>query len=118
MADPNIENKKNQVVTMDTLLKHERMTLRSFNDYVQSSTQTAIKTAEAKRQAAEDERANRRNLNRMLTLIGALVIGIVVSYVLTHGYLGNLGKALGPYAFCITILLDSSLAVYSLIRHY
>lgn len=70
------------------------------------------------RQAIEDTRANRRNRNRMLTLLGALVIGLAVTYILNAGYLGTFGPVLAPYAFTITIAMDSTLAAYSWLRHY
>ena len=77
------------------------------------------------RQAIEDERANKRNFNRMLTLVGALLIGLVVTYVLSHpavlaavGVAPTTAKMLAPYSFTITILLDSGLALYSYVRHY
>lgn len=72
----------------------------------------------AKIKAEEDRRANKRNFNRMLTLVGALVIGLIVTFTLSHGYLGHFGFALAPYSFTITILLDSSLALYSFIKRY
>lgn len=91
---------------------------RYANDTAVTISRREIALAQEERQRLEDIRANHRNLNRMLTLIGALMIGLVVTYVLTHGYLGHVGVALAPYAFVITVLLDSSLAAYSFIRHY
>lgn len=77
------------------------------------------------REARENKRANHRNLNRMLTLFGALVIGLIVTYGLEHGGFPMFGvtlppstKLLAPYAFVITIAMDSTLALYSFIRHY
>jgi hypothetical protein len=70
------------------------------------------------RENRENERANKRNLNRLLTLIGALVIGMIVTYVLQGSYLGHTGKELAPYSFTITIFMDSALAVYGFIKHY
>jgi hypothetical protein len=71
------------------------------------------------RQKAEDIRADKRNFNRMLTLLGALVIGLFVTYTLGHNWYGdNWSHMLAPYSFTITILLDSSLALYSYIRKY
>lgn len=82
----------------------------------------AVAEALAEREARENIRANHRNLNRMLTLIGALLIGIVVSYVLSNKGAGivppALAHTLAPYAFVITIIMDSGLALYGLIRHY
>jgi hypothetical protein len=71
------------------------------------------------RQQAEDVRANKRNFNRMMTLLGALVIGLVVTYSLGHDWYGAWAShTLAPYAFTITILLDSSLALYSYVKKY
>lgn len=75
--------------------------------------------------AREDVRANKRNLNRMLTLFGALFIGLILTYLLTNpailmslGMSPKLIKFLAPYTFVITILMDSTLALYSFIRKY
>jgi hypothetical protein len=71
------------------------------------------------RQHAEDKRANKRNENRLYTLLGALLIGIVVTYCLTTPGILPKGVAwMEPYAFTITIFLDSSLALYSYFRKY
>lgn len=70
------------------------------------------------REQRENKRANARNFNRMMMLVGALVIGLFVVYSLTHGWWGAWGPVLAPYAFVITILLDASLAVYAYIKHY
>ena len=76
------------------------------------------------REVRENKRANHRNFNRMLTLMGALVIGLIVTYVLSHdGIPGVLTlpawtHGLAPYAFVITVAMDSLLALYSFIRHY
>lgn len=102
-----------------TLTKHVE-TDDSFTGVFDVVHERAIKKLmdahEAKRQAIEDTRANHRNFNRMLTLIGALLIGIAVVYTLPK--LGHLGQVLGPYAFVITVALDTFLAAYSFIKHY
>lgn len=85
-----------------------------FDDRVMQLINGAIE----EREARENIRANHRNLNRMLTLFGALLIGLVVTFVLTNNILGPSGKSLAPYAFVITILMDSGLALYGYIRHY
>jgi hypothetical protein len=77
-----------------------------------------ISNAINEREQRENKRANHRNLNRLLTLLGALVIGLAVTFVLNSGVLGAVGVALSPYAFSITILMDSGLAVYGFIKHY
>jgi hypothetical protein len=70
------------------------------------------------RERRENERANHRNLNRMLTLFGALIIGLIVTWMLNENILGHDGKILAPYSFVITILMDSGLALYGYIKHY
>jgi len=83
-----------------------------------------IRQAQMEREARENVRANHRNLNRMMTLLGALVIGLVVVFVLSHNGIPGLVAlpswcaGLAPYAFVITILMDSALALYGYIRHY
>lgn len=86
--------------------------------FLSPQVSNAITEAQDARQAIEDTRANRRNRNRMLTLLGALLIGIVVTFVLTHGYMGAASKTYGPYAFVITVALDSLITVYAYVRHY
>lgn len=88
------------------------------NDPLTAHVRYVIATVDRERQTVEDTRANRRNRNRMLTLLGALVIGLGVTYILNAGYLGTFGPVLAPYAFTITIAMDSTLAAYSWLRHY
>lgn len=87
----------------------------TFDDRVREIVNGAIQDREAR----ENFRANKRNFNRMLTLFGALVIGLVVTYVLTTpGLIPQNWKFLAPYTFVITIVLDSGLALYGYIRKY
>lgn len=87
----------------------------SFDDRVKAIVNGAIK----EREDRENFRANKRNFNRMLTLFGALVIGLVVTFVLTTpGMIPANWKFLAPYTFVITIVLDSGLALYGYIRKY
>lgn len=92
---------------------------------MESISREVVADVNHRRQALEDSRANHRNFNRMLTLVGALLIGLVVTWNLTTinspmmKALGpHLSKALTPYAFVITVALDASLALYSLIKKY
>lgn len=89
-----------------------------WSDESDEHVRELISSVTAEREKRESVRANHRNLNRMLTLLGALVIGLIVTWTLTHGVWGSYGPALAPYAFCITILLDSGLALYSYVKHY
>lgn len=83
-----------------------------------------LKRQDAIRQDIEDTRSIRRNRNRLLTLLVALFLGLAVVWTLPQlgvwygPNAGHWGKVLGPYAFVITVALDSSLAVYSYIRRY
>lgn len=87
-----------------------------------------IQTQTDEREQRENWRANKRNFNRMMTLMFALIIGLCVTFLLTsttgHALLTGLGlapstiKMLSPYTFIITILLDSGLALYGYIRKY
>lgn len=92
----------------------------SFDDRVKAIVQGAM----AEREDRENFRANKRNFNRMLTLFGALVIGFIVTFVLTHRGIPGLvtlplwAMALAPYTFVITIVLDAGLALYGYIRKY
>ena len=84
-----------------------------------------IARQDAARQSVEDARANHRNLNRMLTLLGALFIGLALTFMFTHptilesvGVPASTMKTFEPYTFVITIFLDSSLAAYSFFKKY
>lgn len=87
----------------------------TFDDRVRDIVNGAIK----EREDRENNRANKRNFNRMLTLFGALAIGLVVTFVLTTpGMIPASWKFLAPYTFVITIVLDSGLALYGYIKKY
>jgi hypothetical protein len=78
-----------------------------------------ISEAQDEREARENIRANHRNLNRLLTLIGALIISFVVTWLLYYDpSLPLWAHKLAPFSFAITILMDSSFVLYSYIRHY
>ena len=84
-----------------------------------------IQRQDQARQIVEDQRANHRNLNRFLTLMGALLIGLAVTFLLTNdGIPGvwqmpeSIAKPLAPYTFVITIFMDSALAAYAWVRKY
>lgn len=113
---------KSDHVSHDTLIKWgEFNAQRAYKAAVNEAAKQA-----AERQAAEDDRANHRNLNRMLTLFGALLIGLIVTFILTNptavliplGVSPTFIATMAPYTFTITILLDSSLALYSYVRKY
>lgn len=79
----------------------------------------------AENKVIEDKRAFHRNLNRMLTLAGALVIGFVVTFLFQHKGLPGVFafspwfvKTWAPYTFIITIAMDGVLAAYGLLRRY
>lgn len=71
---------------------------------------------DADRQSNEDQRAIRRNRNRMFTLFGAILIGLLVVWTLPR--LGGTGKLLEPYSFVITVLMDTAFTVYAYFRRY
>lgn len=78
-----------------------------------------IQEAQEKRQVIEDSRANHRNFNRMLTLVGAMVISFVLTWVLNYAHgLPAWAHTLAPFSFAITIMMDSCFTIYALIRHY
>jgi uncharacterized membrane protein (DUF485 family) len=73
----------------------------------------------AARQQLEDIRAIRRNRNRFASLLGALFISLVLTFTFQHGYLGSrLSANLSPYAFVITITLDSAITLYAYLKRY
>jgi hypothetical protein len=67
------------------------------------------------REKRENSRANHRNFNRLLTLLGAVLIGLVLTYASQKGIIP---KTLAPYTFVITVLLDSTFTAYALYKHY
>lgn len=67
------------------------------------------------REARENNRANHRNFNRLATLIGAVVIGVLV---VLATQVGIIPSALAPYSFAITVAMDSAFTAYALIKHY
>lgn len=75
-----------------------------------------IQDADRERQKIEDVRANRRNRNRLMTMLGAIVIGLAIVWTLPH--LGPMGKALEPYSFIATVSLDTLLTLYAYIKRY
>lgn len=108
-------------------------TLGTWTDHVvkRSAAESAayvlaeVNRRDQARQYIEDARANHRNLNRMLTLVGALVIGLALTWLFQHAFVltavgvpANIVKTLAPYTFVITIFMDSSLAAYSFFRKY
>lgn len=77
-----------------------------------------IKEAQDARQAIEDVRANHRNHNRLYTLVFTLLAGLLITYALSHGWLGAFGIKLAPYSFVITVAGDTVLTGYALYKHY
>lgn len=73
-----------------------------------------IQNADDERQKIEDVRANRRNRNRFLTLLVALVMGF-----LTPLGLKVMGLAwLLPYAFAIILVPDAMITAWAYIKRY
>lgn len=91
----------------------------------QTVSEYTVKEQDIARQEIEDRRSIHRNLNRFLTLAVALILGLVITYSLTNRGIPWLGLQLpaawvklSPYSFVITILLDSSLALYAFVKRY
>lgn len=96
-----------------------------FDDRIRKIAHGEVVNAINEREARENIRANHRNLNRMLTLFGALFIGLALTWLFQHNGIPGLfqfplwfAKDYEPYTFVITIAMDSGLALYGLIRHY
>lgn len=113
---------QDQAVTFSTLARYHT---EQAVPNMEAIARQVVSDVNRKRQYLEDSRANHRNLNRMLTLIGALLIGLVVTWNLitpnspAMQVMGpHLAKTLSPYSFVITVMLDCSLAAYSLIKKY
>lgn len=80
---------------------------------------TLIAEAQQAREARENKRANHRNFNRLMTLVGAMVISFALTWLLNY-YPGLPAWAhtFAPFSFAITILMDSSFTLYAFIRKY
>ena len=119
-SDPTTE-----AVSVAMLVKWTEHTVKRAKAESVAHTLRELDSRDTARQYIEDVRANHRNLNRMLTLLGALFIGLALTFVFTHpailasiGVQGPVVKALEPYTFVITIFMDSSLAAYSFFKRY
>ena len=100
-------------------------TVRQAIADAQTVSEYTVKEQDIARQEIEDRRSIHRNLNRFLTLAVALILGLVITYSLTNRGIPWLGITLplswvklAPYSFVITILLDSSLALYAFVKRY
>lgn len=124
-ADDVREDVERSYVHLDTLGKWSNHIVKRAAAETVQYVIAEVERRDAGRQVIEDQRANHRNLNRMLTLIGALLIGLALTFVFTHpailaavGISGPVVKTLEPYTFVITIFMDSSLAAYSFFKKY
>lgn len=109
------EDLRTEVVTLSVL---ERFATVHVPAIAKNVADSVVSSRDKARQIVEDSRANHRNFNRLLTLLFALLAGMCVTWSLQQGYWGVYSKTLAPYSFVITVLLDSSLAMYSLIKKY
>lgn len=112
---------KGDTVTLDESNTRRVNVSGTWRDTEDQHVREMIDDALANREQRENWRANKRNFNRMLTLFGALVIGLIVTFILYHPVMFHLphwAMALAPYSFVITILMDSSLALYSYVKKY
>ena len=114
--DVTVKSHENIAGHTDTFTSDRDVTMSGeFDDRVMNLLNGVLQ----EREARENVRANKRNENRLYTLLGALLIGIVVTYCLTTpGILPKSVAWMEPYAFTITIFLDSSLALYSYFKKY
>ena len=103
------------VVGNKTTVKSETQTDDNLSGEFDNRVITLVNGTIQERQKAEDGRANHRNFNRLLTLLGAVIIGLILTYASVHGYIP---KAFSPYTFVITVLLDSTFTMYALWKHY
>lgn len=99
----------------NTTFTTETKTDDTANGEFDNRVLTIINGELASRKAAEDVRANHRNFNRLMTLLGAVLIGVVITYLATRGVIP---APVAPYTFVITVLLDSAFSFYALLRHY
>lgn len=106
-------------VTYDEHDTSDRNVHGTWSAEADEHVRSLITKAMQEREQREDVRANHRNLNRGLTLVGALVIGLILTYLLNYvPHLPHWMYVLAPFTFVITILLDSAFVFYSLYKHY
>lgn len=104
-----------QTVTWDMLLKAQKM----FHGQLLTEVLREMELADQQRQHLEDTRSIKRNRNRFMTLIGAVIIGATVVWGFSHMWFGAWAyHNLYPYSFIITVLLDTSLAAYAYVKRY
>jgi hypothetical protein len=91
----------------------------AHDEQIQAMIEKHVEMINQRRQALEDQRAVRRNRNRFVSLIGALIISLMLTWTFQHGYLGpHVSAAFAPYSFVITITLDSVITMYAYLRRY
>lgn len=74
-----------------------------------------LREQDKERQETEDIRAIRRNRNRFITLVAALVMGFLVPYLFV---VFSLPPSLQRYTFVITIIPDALITLYAYVRRY
>lgn len=100
----------------------------TLDDRIDEIVDGRIRNVMSEREKRENIRANHRNKNRLLTLAGAIIIGIIVTYFfqnngfpilgLHHVLAKTVATTLYGYSFVVTVTLDASLALYSYVKHY
>ena len=108
-----MEELGSQVVTWEVLTKAQRI----FHGQVMEQVYREIILADRERQTREDYRANKRNFNRMLTVLTALFVGLAITWTLQNLPIPH-GHILGEYSFVITVAFDVLVTGWSWIRHY
>lgn len=98
--------------------EHVRLLAFQAEQYARYADQTArtiarreVTTADAARQAVEDVRANRRNRNRFVALVVALLLGFLAPTICAFLHIPL------QYSFCVVVLLDSIVTLYALVKH-
>lgn len=82
---------------------------------VAAIAQQVVQQNDARRQAVEDRRADRRNRNRSLTLVVALMFTFLVPYIVANVMHD---VALLKYATGIAIFPDALITLYAYIKRY
>jgi hypothetical protein len=88
--------------------------LHSAGEVITAHVLAMVDAATAEREARENHRANRRNINRVLVLAFAAVAGFLTVFMSTHGVL----PGMLPYSFCVAVGLDTLVTLYAYLRRY
>ena len=109
------EDQERIVVHKDALLAFVKQTINEAQAYAEEAAAKIVKEADQTRQAFEDIRANRRNRNRSLTLVVAVMMTFFVPWFVSTVVQD---PQILRYSTGIAIIPDSLITFYAYWRKY